>query len=77
MPAPYEEIKIKTDKVRIKLSQHIGTPAVPCVKEGEKVKAGQVIAAVADENLGAYIHASIDGTVENINEKYITVREGE
>lgn len=78
LPAPYEDIKINTGKVKIRLSQHIGAPAVPCVKEGEKVMAGQLIASVAEENLGADIHSSIEGRVETVNDKFvIIVREGD
>lgn len=78
LPAPYEDIKIKADKVKIMLSQHIGAPAVPCVKEGDTVKKGQCIAAVSEENLGADIHSSINGKVDVINDKFIIiVREGD
>ncbi len=53
------------DEVAIPLSQHIGLPAEPIVKKGEKVKKGQCIADFK-EGLSAKVHASISGTVKGI-----------
>lgn len=63
----------RTDRVKINLSQHIGVPAKPCVKVGDAVKKGQVIALAAENSLSVDIHASIDGKVTEITEKYIAV----
>ena len=57
-------------EVKIKLSQHIGAPAVSTVKFGDKVKKGDVIAKAAD-GLSVNIHASIDGIVTKITDKFI------
>ena len=54
------------------LSQHIGAPAKPIVFPGDTVKAGQVI-AVAVEGLSVNIHASIDGVVNAVNDKFIRI----
>ena len=59
--------------VRIKLSQHTGVPARALVKAGENVKAGDLIAALDEKELGAPIHASIDGTVGAVTEKHIEI----
>lgn len=53
--------------VRIPLKQHAGAPAVATVKPGDKVKAGDLVAAPAAGALGARIHASIDGIVKSID----------
>ena len=47
------------------VSQHIGGPAVPIVKVGERVLKGQVIAK-ADGYISVPIHASVSGTVTAI-----------
>ena len=60
-------------EVNILCSQHIGAPAVPIVKMGDRVKKGQVIAKAAD-GLSVNIHASIDGLVTAVSTKSITVK---
>ncbi len=47
------------------VSQHIGGPAVPVVKVGDRVLKGQVIAK-ADGYISVPIHASVSGTVKAI-----------
>ena len=71
--APIDEEIIKTDKVKIKLSQHIGAPAKAIVKKGDKVKAGQLIAKAAENALSVNIHASISGTVTKADENFIII----
>ena len=72
VPAPLEgKIEVKT--VKIPLLQHIGAPSVPCVKEGDSVKKGDVIANAPSGALGVDIHASIDGRIESVSQKYIKI----
>ena len=52
-------------KVFISMAQHLGAPAVPVVKAGDKVKAGQVIAEPAGF-ISAYVHSSVSGTVKSV-----------
>jgi len=47
------------------LSQHIGSPAKPIVKEGEQISYGQVIAE-ASAHCSAPIHAPVTGIVKSI-----------
>lgn len=47
------------------LSQHIGAPAVPLVKKGDKVKVGTKIAE-AGGPVSAPIHSSVSGTVAKV-----------
>lgn len=70
--APLDNIVVDIKKVRIMLSQHIGAPAVAVVKEGDVVKRGQVIAEPGN-GLSVAIHASIDGTVKEVNDKYVII----
>jgi len=72
-PAPLKEEIYKPEKVRIPLIQHIGAASVPVVKEGDRVKEGDLIAEKSNDKLGANIHASISGEVVEVNEKYIEI----
>ena len=49
------------------LSQHIGAPAKPCVKKGDKVKVGTMIAE-AGGFVSAPIFSSVSGTVQKIDD---------
>lgn len=57
MPAP--------KSVTIPMNMHIGAPSVPCVKVGDEVKVGQLIAE-AGGFVGAPVHASVSGKVTAI-----------
>jgi Na+-translocating ferredoxin:NAD+ oxidoreductase RnfC subunit len=69
--APFDDRPFDPPVVRIKLLQHTGKPAVPAVRRGEKVRRGAVIGTVEPSDLGANIHASIDGTVKSISDRFI------
>lgn len=53
--------------LNLPLHQHIGEPASPTVKVGEKVLKGQKIATVKD-GFGAELHAPSSGTIESIEQ---------
>ncbi len=55
--------------VSIPLSQHIGAPATPVVKVGDRVLVGQVIGEV-ETGLGCPVHASVSGTVKEITTRH-------
>ncbi len=57
-------------EVIIPLSQHLGAPNKPLVKEGDKVKVGQKIGD-SDEYISAPVHASISGTVKAVEPRLI------
>ena len=63
VPAHFQEKEFSPRQVRLPLLQHVGEPAIPVVKKGQRVKKGEVIAEPAANKLGARIHASIGGTV--------------
>ena len=71
-PAPLEEDLKPCKEVRILLSQHIGAPAVPVVRQGDRVSAGMMIAQPGN-GLSVAIHASIDGMVTQVTDKYIRI----
>jgi len=70
---PYEPLDWKPARVRLLLSQHVGKPASPVVQPGDRVRTGDCIARVADDQLGTNIHASIDGKVRTVADSYIEI----
>ena len=67
VPAPWVDVDYQPASISLPLSQHVGAPAVTVVKAGDKVTAGQLVADIARDKLGARIHASIPGTVTAVN----------
>jgi electron transport complex protein RnfC len=61
------EVLAPPKKVSIPLSQHLGAPAVPVVKKGDKVKVGTLIAK-GEAFISANIHSSVSGTVFKIDD---------
>ena len=74
MPVPDEAVEVTTEVVRIPMKQHIGAPAEPCVTAGSTVRRGDVIGRMADGALGADIHASVCGTVEQAGNGWVVIR---
>ena len=70
MDMPIKEYLPKGDCV-YPLSQHIGAPATPIVKKGDRVLVGQKIAEAAGF-VSANIHSSISGTVKTIEPRLTT-----
>lgn len=70
--APLNDEVADVKKVRIMLSQHIGAPASAIVKVGDKVEVGQMIAQPGN-GLSVAIHASISGSVTEVNDKYVVI----
>lgn len=74
----YSEIKfvdkaivVVARKVNIPLKQHIGKPAKVVVSVGDVVSKGQFIGGINLQDMGANIHASIDGKVTDISENIV------
>ncbi len=65
--------QVETDRVIISLTQHVGAPSTPVVKAGERVERGQLIADIPTGALSSKVHASISGTVTNINNQKIEI----
>ena len=71
-PAPPVEKELPIKREKLLLSQHIGAPAVPNVKKGDVVERGQMLATPA-EGLSVAVHASIDGKIIEVTEKYVII----
>jgi Na+-translocating ferredoxin:NAD+ oxidoreductase RnfC subunit len=70
---PYRAVDPRPGVVRIKLSQHVGKPAVPVVKAGDRVECGSAVGRVPAAELGADVHASIAGTVKRVTEAFVEI----
>lgn len=75
-PAPIAQLDIAPERVKILLSQHIGAPATPVVSIGDSVEKGQLIAKAPENALGVNIHASINGKVTEVTDRYIMIERG-
>ncbi len=66
-------MEVNPSRVYIPLKQHVGEKAVPIVSEGEFVKKAQLIAKINNGKLGANIHASIGGRVQEVNQDMLII----
>jgi Na+-translocating ferredoxin:NAD+ oxidoreductase RnfC subunit len=73
--APYTDVDFYPERVRIPLRQHIGVQATPVIRAGDRVKKGEMIGDIGSEDMGARVHASIDGEVEAVDNYVTIVRE--
>jgi Na+-translocating ferredoxin:NAD+ oxidoreductase RnfC subunit len=65
--APLTEVAAQYKQVALPLKQHIGAPCTPTVNVGDKVAVGDVVGQVPDKALGAPVHASIAGVVQQVS----------
>ncbi len=72
VPAPISE-KFETASVKLLLSQHLGAPAVPAVKEGDTVQPGDLVGYAKEGTLSVNIHASIGGKVTAVTPNYVKI----
>lgn len=71
--APWLDTPWQPDAVILPTTQHIGAPAKAVVNIGEKVSKGQLIAEMAEGQLGVPLHASISGTIKYIDNQKIII----
>ena len=77
VPAPYTDTGYRPASVLLPLRQHVGKPAEPVVKVGDRVRTGDLIAEIPEKSLGARLHASIDGVVTAVDANGIRIAGGE
>jgi Na+-translocating ferredoxin:NAD+ oxidoreductase RnfC subunit len=73
VPAPLENLRIEPRRVTLMLKQGAGVANRPLVKTGDRVKAGQQIGEIPEGQLGAIIHASVDGIVKEVGNDRIVI----
>jgi Na+-translocating ferredoxin:NAD+ oxidoreductase RnfC subunit len=69
---PYEG-KCHVQCVRVPLKRHVGAPAKANVTVGQKVRACDLIASTPSDQLGAYYHSPINGTITQMTDQFIEV----
>lgn len=74
--APFVDEVPDPDTVTLPLRQHIGSPAVACVAQGDRVERGQCIGQIPASALGAPVHASISGVIRQVTDHAITIERG-
>ncbi len=74
VPAPLKDELVDADSVKIMLSQCIGAPSAAAVKVGDTVRIGDVIGAAPEGKLGTPVHASLNGTVAEVTDRYVVIR---
>ena len=67
---------VKVNKVQIPLKQHIGKPALAIVSVGDEVVKGQLIGEIGLKDMGANVHASINGKVISVSENIVIENDG-
>lgn len=67
------DVSFNPSKVYIELKQHVGKPAESIVKVGDRVKRGQTVASVPYGDLGTCMHASIDGVVTAVTDRFVVI----
>lgn len=66
-------LKLNPSSVYIELKQHVGKGASATVKKGDKVNVGDVVARTSYEDLGTTMHASINGTVTDVTDRFVII----
>ncbi len=74
--APLDTNEYEPETVTLKLRQHIGAPAVPVLKEGDRVTKGTLVGEIPEGALGARVHASISGTVVKVTPEVVVIQKG-
>ena len=75
VPAPLQDQVVDMPNVTVKMSQHIGAPAVFAVKVGDIVKIGDVVGNPG-KGLSVAIHAPISGKVISADNGAVTIQRG-
>jgi Na+-translocating ferredoxin:NAD+ oxidoreductase RnfC subunit len=70
---PLVPMNLKPDEICIPLKQGVGAPSIPCVKEGDKVQKGSLVAVIPEGKLGLNHHSSIDGIIRSVNDGAIII----
>ncbi len=71
--AEFKAPALRAQEVIIPMDSHIGQPAVPVVKVGDRVQKGAVIATAPENSLGVPAHASISGKITLIEARGIHI----
>ena len=65
---PFEDFRWGQGELNIPLHQHIGSPAIPVVSKGDRVKKGEMIADISKDAIGAKLHSPTEGVVVSVDD---------
>lgn len=71
---PFTDKVPQPSRVRVRMKQHAGKPALPTARKGDRVHPGDTIGRVPANDLGADIHASIAGSVTEVNDSFVEIQ---
>ena len=69
----YRDTSFSPKTITLPMHQHVGAPATACVKVGDRVTVGQLVAQAA-EGISANIHSSVNGTVTAVSAGSVQIR---
>lgn len=75
-PAPLRTDDWVPREVHVLLRQHVGRPTEPVVEPGQHVCLGEVVGRMPEGQLGADVHASVNGRVTEIRSDRVVLRTG-
>jgi len=73
LAAPLSDVTVKTERLRINLSQSVGAPAVSVVKKGQLVKCGDIIGKALENALSLPVYCPQDGVVVSVDENCVII----
>ncbi len=74
VPTPFGEESPQPNSVKIKLKQHVGVIAESVVQIGDQVEVGDLIGNIPAGKLGAKIHSSIKGRIDEVTQDYVRIK---
>lgn len=69
----YDPGRYDVSHVRLALRQHLGAPALPVVRAGDRVERGDLVGEIPEGKLGARVHASIAGRVLSVSAEEVVI----
>jgi len=72
--APFRPLPKEPTRLVLPLKQSAGVPAVPAVRAGQKVRAGDLLGEPPEGSLGASLHAPIAARVESVADVIVLVK---
>lgn len=64
---------LPSTRLKISLKQHIGIPSRTEFSRGDSVKKGDVIGAIKKDKVGANVHASADGIIDEVTDTFVAI----
>ena len=73
-PAPLRPFENEPSRLVLPLKQSAGSPITPSVREGQSVRAGDLLGEPPAEALGVPLHAPYSGRIESVSDRIVLVK---